>query len=117
MTDRNNEEESLREELRAAAGKVKPGSGRRGNPRRMDQIVSVRLAPDILDGLRMVAAKSGDTVSDLLRKGAQRIISEGFHGPRLTISSVQGATWWESPAGQGELSPPILAGEAAAEAN
>lgn len=62
-------------------------------PRRLDHAVSVRLDPEVLSALRNLAESRGTTVSDLLREGAQRVLSaEESHGItyRLTRLSVSG---------------------------
>ncbi len=51
-------------------GEIVAGSGRRGKPRRMDHMVSVRLGGDLIRRLRGIANKRGTTLSDLLREGA-----------------------------------------------
>src|SRR5579859_2860838 len=46
------------------------GSGRRGQPRRLDQMISARLDPVLVAVLRKLAARRGISQSDALREGA-----------------------------------------------
>jgi hypothetical protein len=46
------------------------GSGRRGEARRLDQMVSARLDPVLVAALKDYATKHGVSVSDVLREGA-----------------------------------------------
>jgi hypothetical protein len=46
------------------------GSGRRGEARRLDQMISVRLDPVLVAALRDLAAKRGVSLSDVLREAA-----------------------------------------------
>lgn len=46
------------------------GSGRRGEARRLDQMISVRLDPTLVAALRELAAKRGVSLSDILREAA-----------------------------------------------
>jgi Arc/MetJ-type ribon-helix-helix transcriptional regulator len=46
------------------------GSGRRGEARRLDQMISVRLDPVLVAALRDLAAKRGASLSDVLREAA-----------------------------------------------
>lgn len=62
-----------REEAQAHAGEVVSGSGKRGKPRRMAQMVSVRLDGELLDKLKAVAEQRDLSLSELLREGAELI--------------------------------------------
>lgn len=90
-------DEEIREQAKAevGAGKVVPGSGRRGKPRRMAQMVSVRLDGELIGRLRVVAKKHNVTLSDLLREGAKLIVDDEYASaqPRadFTISGAQQA--------------------------
>jgi uncharacterized protein (DUF4415 family) len=55
-------------------GEVVEDSAEDVHPRRMPQVVSLRLDPDVISQLRDVANQRGTTVSDLLREGADCII-------------------------------------------
>ena len=46
------------------------GSGRRGEARRLDQMISARLDPVLVVALKDLAAKRGASLSDLLREAA-----------------------------------------------
>jgi hypothetical protein len=83
MSQEHNEEE-IRQQAKAevGAGKVVPGSGRRGKPRRMAQMVSVRLDGKLIGKLRMVAKERNVTLSDLLREDAELIVEDAYAGAR-----------------------------------
>lgn len=85
-------EEVRREKIRAGAGKVVPGSGRRGTPRRMAQMVSVRLDGELISKLRVVARERNATLSDLLREGAEQVVAntEVAAKPRISYT-ISGA--------------------------
>ncbi len=82
-----------RERAQAHAGEVVAGSGKRGKPRRMAQMVSVRLDGELVSALRNIAEQRGVTVSDLLREGADQVVQETYSAarPRIryTISGTQ----------------------------
>jgi Ribbon-helix-helix protein, copG family len=46
------------------------GSGRRGEPRRLDQMVSARLDPTLVATLKQLAERRGMSLSDVLREAA-----------------------------------------------
>ena len=46
------------------------GSGRRGEARRLDQMISARLDPTLVAALKDLAAKRGVSLSDVLREAA-----------------------------------------------
>jgi hypothetical protein len=62
-------------------GEVVEGSGEVIEPRRLDQMLSVRLDPDLVVGLRELAASTGASVSDLLRQGALLVLQEAHSIP------------------------------------
>ena len=77
MSEKQREAEEIRQEkLEAGVGKIIPGAGRRGTPRRMDQIVSVRLDGDLIARLKTVARRRGLTLSELVREGAELVARE-----------------------------------------
>jgi uncharacterized protein (DUF4415 family) len=76
--ERRNNEIARRERAQAHAGEVVAGSGSRGKPRRMAQMVSVRLDGEIVSRLRNIAEQRGVSVSDLLREGAQLILDDAY---------------------------------------
>lgn len=51
------------------------GSERKGEPRRLDQMVSARLDPELVATLREFAARHGMSLSDVLREGAIQLLS------------------------------------------
>lgn len=51
------------------------GSGQRGEPRRLDQMVSARLDPELVATLREFAARHGMSLSDVLRKAAVQLLA------------------------------------------
>ena len=96
MSEERRENEEIRQEkLEAGAGKIVPGSGRRGTPRRMAQMVSVRLDGELVGQLRVVARERNVTLSELLREGAELIVRDAYAAaqPRsnFTISGAMEA--------------------------
>ncbi len=93
--ERHDNEIARREKAQAHAGEVVPGSGRRGKPRRMAQMVSVRLDGELVSRLRAIAEQRGLTLSDLLREGAELMVQDAYTSaqPRIsfTISGAQEA--------------------------
>lgn len=51
------------------------GSGRRGEPRRLDQMISARLDPTLVAALKQLAAKRGISLSDVLREAALGLLA------------------------------------------
>jgi hypothetical protein len=85
-------EVARRERAQAHAGEVVPGSGKRGKPRRMAQMVSVRLDGELVSRLRTIAQQRGVTVSDLLREGAEQVVQNTSAAARPRISyTISGA--------------------------
>ena len=93
--ERRENEVARREKAQAHAGEIAGGSGRQGKPRRMAQMISVRLDGELVSRLRTVAEQRGVTVSDLLREGAQLIVQNEYASARprtsFTISGAQAA--------------------------
>jgi hypothetical protein len=88
-------EETRQAKTEAGAGKVVPGSGRRGKPRRMAQMVSVRLDGELIGKLRIVAKERNATLSDLLREGAELIAEDAYVSARPRTSfTISGAKQW-----------------------
>jgi hypothetical protein len=91
-------DEDIRREARAevGAGKIAAGSGRRGKPRRMAQMVSVRLDGELVGKLRLVARERNVTLSDLVREGAELVIEDAYTNTRsrtdFKITGAQEAT-------------------------
>lgn len=77
MSEEQREAEEIRQEkIEAGVGKIIPGAGRRGTPRRMDQMVSVRLDGNLIARLKTVARRRGVTLSELVREGAELVARE-----------------------------------------
>jgi len=90
--ERRDNEIARRERAQAHAGEVVSGSGKRGKPRRMAQMVSVRLDGELISTLRTIAEQRGVTVSDLLREGAEQVVQKTYAATRPRISyTVSGA--------------------------
>lgn len=90
--ERRNDEIARRERAQTYAGEVVAGSGKRGKPRRMGQMVSVRLDGELVSRLRTIAEQRGVTVSDLLREGAALVVQKTYAVARPTISyTISGA--------------------------
>jgi predicted DNA-binding protein len=94
MTDDwQNEEIRMREKAQAHAGEVNEGAGSRGTPRRMAQMVSVRLSGSLIRRLRTLARRKGVTLSDLLREGAELVLErQHIEETRTYIRSIEGAS-------------------------
>jgi hypothetical protein len=50
------------------------GSGRRGEPRRLDQMISARLDPTLVTALKQLAHKRGMSLSDVVREAALALL-------------------------------------------
>lgn len=71
MSDEARRSERERRELAEQhAGEVVAGSGRAVPPRRLGQMVSLRLEPELAAALRELASRRGTSVSELLRDAA-----------------------------------------------
>lgn len=72
-------ETERRETAQRHAGEVVEGSGQPAGPRRLGEMVSVRLEPALAAALRDVASRKCTTVSDLLRDAAvEAVAAEGY---------------------------------------
>ena len=93
--ERRNNEIARRQAAQDHAGEVVSGSGKRGKPGRMAQMVSVRVDGELASTLRTIAAQRGVTVSDLLRGGAELIVqnTRAAAQPRIryTVTGAQEA--------------------------
>ncbi len=90
--ERRKSEISRREKAQAHAGEVVSGSGKRGKPRRMAQMVSVRLDGVLVSRLRAIAEQRGVTVSELLREGAELVVAGAYASARPQTSfTITGA--------------------------
>lgn len=71
MNDEAHRSEQERRELaQRHAGEVVEGSGRAVTPRRLGQMVSLRLEPGLAEALRNLADRRGISLSELLRESA-----------------------------------------------
>jgi predicted DNA-binding ribbon-helix-helix protein len=74
MNDEARRSEQERRELaQQHAGEVVEGSGRVAAPRRLGQMVSLRLEPSVAEALRELANRRGISLSELLREAAIRL--------------------------------------------
>src|SRR5829696_8666152 len=90
--ERRDNEIARRERAQAHAGEGVSGSGKRGKPRRMAQMVSVRLDGELISTLRTIAEQRGVTVSDLLREGAEQVVRKTYAAARPRTSyTITGA--------------------------
>lgn len=67
-------ERARREEALEHKGEVVPESGRPIEPKRVPQVVSLRLDPELISALRNLAEVRESTVSKLLREGAECVL-------------------------------------------
>jgi hypothetical protein len=95
MSDERRRSEHERRELaQQHAGEVVEGSGTPVGPKRLDQMISLRLEPELAVALRELANRRGVSVSELLREGAIRLLDadRASTGPSFTwrIVSIPG---------------------------
>lgn len=101
---RRNDERARRSAAQQSRGTVVPGSGQPLPPRRLEQMVSVRLDPEVVAELRSLAEERGATVSDLLREAAAQFLQRASTR-ELTVSwtvtgkfdTLQGPQDWTEP--------------------
>jgi hypothetical protein len=87
MSDEARRSEQERRELaQQSAGEVVEGSGRLVTPRRLGQMVSVRLEPGLVEALRELASRRGISVSEALREAAVRLLEADDVASRATFS-------------------------------
>ena len=79
-------EQERRELAQQHAGEVVEGSGRVVAPRRLGQMVSVRLEPGLARALRELASRRGVSVSEALREAAIRLLEADEKASRPTSS-------------------------------
>jgi predicted DNA-binding ribbon-helix-helix protein len=79
-------EQQRRELAQEHAGEVVEGSGRVAAPRRLGQMVSVRLEPALAESLRELATRRGISVSEALREAAIRLLEADQAASRTTSS-------------------------------
>ena len=75
MAERDLSERERRELADAHRGEVVVDSGEPVEPRRLGQMVSLRLETETITALRDIANRRGVTLSDLLREGAGMVIA------------------------------------------
>ena len=87
MSDKVRRSEQERRELaHEHAGEVVEGSGRAVAPRRLGQMVSVRLEPGLVEELRELARRRGVSLSEALREAAIRLLEADQVASRTTSS-------------------------------
>jgi hypothetical protein len=87
MNDEARRSEQERRQLaQQHAGEVVEGSGRVAAPRRLGQMVSVRLEPGLAEALRELANRRGISVSEALREAAIRLLEADQVASRTTSS-------------------------------
>lgn len=86
-------ERALRNRAQAQKGSVVEGSGKAVEPRRLVQIISVRLDPELAGQLREVAQARGTTMSDLLRDGG-RMLVDLHHTPQRPNPIIRAVTFY-----------------------
>jgi Ribbon-helix-helix protein, copG family len=84
MSDSDREHErSVREAAQRDAGDPVEGSARVVPAREIKQMLSVRMEPELIAGLREVAANQGVTVAELMREAAASLVE---HASRQQVS-------------------------------
>jgi hypothetical protein len=81
-----NGEQERREQAQQHAGEVVEGSGRVVAPRRLGQMVSVRLEPGLVEALRELANRRGISVSEALREAAIMLLEAERSASKATFS-------------------------------
>ena len=95
MSDEAHRSEQERRELaQQHAGEVVEGSGRVVTPRRLGQMVSLRLEPAVAEALRELANQRGISLSELLREAAVRL----FEAEKVTAQTTFVVSTPEVPA-------------------
>jgi hypothetical protein len=90
MSDEARRSEQERRELaQEHAGEVVEGSGRAVAPRRLGQMVSVRLEPGLVEALRELARRRGISLSEALREASIRLLEADEATSRTVSSSWQ----------------------------
>jgi hypothetical protein len=109
ITEEQRENEEIRrEKIEAGVGEIVPGAGSRGTPRRMDQMVSVRLDGNLIARLKTVARQRGLTLSELVREGAELVAREP-QPPEARILYVQVSGSAKPSGAVSEPDEPVLA--------
>lgn len=93
-------EKQRRELAEREKGKVVEGSGQALVGRKLDQMVSLRLDPELLRSLREVAESSGNAVSDLIREAIVQWLSARETAQySISISHIQTDVFAHDPLG------------------
>jgi predicted DNA-binding ribbon-helix-helix protein len=107
-------ERERREQAERARDRVVAGSGTAIEGRKLGQVVTLRLEPEVLSDLRDIANERGTTVSDLLREGAAMVISSNSRVMDITkfsaavsVSSARttSVVGWSSPTSNPTAAP------------
>jgi predicted DNA-binding ribbon-helix-helix protein len=86
MSDEARRSEQERRELaQQHAGEVVEGSGRVVTPRRLGEMISLRLEPALAEALRELADRRGVSLSELLREAAVRLFEAEQMTSRTTF--------------------------------
>jgi len=83
--ERRADERARRELANKHRGDVIEGSGTAITSRRLAQVVSLRLEPDLIVALRELAAQRGTTISELLRQGALLLLADASAPVRVGV--------------------------------
>jgi len=94
MAGRDLTDRERRELAYAHRGEVVDGSAEPVEPRRLGQMVSLRLETDTIVALREIANNRGITLSDLLREAAGMIIEASQYSRQITDLSYE-VQWLE----------------------
>jgi hypothetical protein len=96
--DHRADERARRELADKHRGDVVEGSASPVVGRRLDQVISLRLEPDLVVALRNLAEQQGTTMSDLLRQGALRVLAEAAEPVLLATVRIEKvmSTAWDS---------------------
>lgn len=110
--ERRADEMRRRELAHRHRGEVVEGSGVPIEPRRLDQMVSLRLDPEVLRDLREIAEARNATVSAVLREAAAHYVAYADAVKEIRLSVLYGAAphsethvWQDAPASLGGLRP------------
>ena len=96
MVDKPMSEQERRELAEAHKDDFDPDYAAPITPRRLEQMVSLRLDPDVVVALRELAVQRGCSVSDLLREGAARVLAAAAEGMRVTHMKIGVDVGWTS---------------------
>lgn len=89
MDDRAKSEKERRERAYAHRSEVVKGGAEVIEPRKLGQMVSLRLDGEVLSALRELANQRGSTVSDLLREGAALVIARNVASATSYVTHYQ----------------------------